>query len=342
MRLKQYLYEMSVTQALAVFGLDATIDPEELKKRHRELAMRHHPDKGGSLEMMKSVNAAYDVLKHQKAAIKTNRFDWDALHAQYRQMGAAIKMQILSKFQPDIFCKYFESVTGKEFDWSFRRVFPADTTKDPSYAGFEGDWRSQDGETIFSIHVSAYLVDMFRNTNIGHGDIDFTLTTEVFGFHDNRKVKMGKRDFNWTQDHDILKNPKKLFPEAKMKVILFGYGVKKAFKKRDMELFLIKKMNATFSGDYAYIPLSNTQNIKLTIYRNVFMRVPGWGINGIYVQHHRLTTGPYFTLSEDEEAAKFLESVQKKALQWSSEDDIVRVVTEMLKEKQRNIALGRE
>ena len=329
---------MTLDQAFIIFGLDHGADPIEIKKRYHALALQAHPDKGGSLEKMKDINAAMDVLKHTKTSLKTDRFDWEANRAKYRQMGAAIKMQILSKFQPDVFCKYFESVTGKSFDWSFRRVFPADTERDPSYAGFEGDWRSEDGNTIFSIYVSAYLVDMFRNTNIGHGDIDFTLTTDVFGFHDNRKVKMGKSSFNWSQDHDILKNPKKLFPEVKMrKVVLFGYGVKKAFRKRDMELFLIKKMNATFSGDYAYIPLSNTQNIKMMIYRSVFMRTPGWGINGIYVQMHRVTVGPYFTLSETEESAKFLESVQKRALQWSSEDDIVRVVTEMLKEKQQEI-----
>ena len=35
---------------------------EELKKQYRELAFRHHPDKGGSNEAMKAVNAEYDTL----------------------------------------------------------------------------------------------------------------------------------------------------------------------------------------------------------------------------------------------------------------------------------------
>ena len=35
---------------------------EDLKKQYRELAMKHHPDKGGSNEDMKKVNAEYDVL----------------------------------------------------------------------------------------------------------------------------------------------------------------------------------------------------------------------------------------------------------------------------------------
>jgi DnaJ-class molecular chaperone len=35
---------------------------EELKKQYRELAFRHHPDRGGSNEAMKAVNNEYDEL----------------------------------------------------------------------------------------------------------------------------------------------------------------------------------------------------------------------------------------------------------------------------------------
>ena len=35
---------------------------EELKKAYRELAKKHHPDKGGSTEEMQKVNAEYDRL----------------------------------------------------------------------------------------------------------------------------------------------------------------------------------------------------------------------------------------------------------------------------------------
>lgn len=38
----------------------ATID--ELKKAYRQLAFKHHPDRGGNGEKMKAVNAEYEVL----------------------------------------------------------------------------------------------------------------------------------------------------------------------------------------------------------------------------------------------------------------------------------------
>jgi DnaJ-class molecular chaperone len=36
---------------------------EEAKARYRELAMQHHPDKGGSVEVMKTINTEYAELK---------------------------------------------------------------------------------------------------------------------------------------------------------------------------------------------------------------------------------------------------------------------------------------
>jgi hypothetical protein len=54
---------MNMVQALSI------ICPEEktemgLKKAYRAACLKHHPDKGGSLEIMKLVNAAYDFLKN--------------------------------------------------------------------------------------------------------------------------------------------------------------------------------------------------------------------------------------------------------------------------------------
>ncbi len=53
---------MDLIQALSI------IDPQEksqegLKKAYRKACLKHHPDKGGNLEIMKLVNAAYDFLK---------------------------------------------------------------------------------------------------------------------------------------------------------------------------------------------------------------------------------------------------------------------------------------
>lgn len=53
---------MDLIQALSI--LNPTEKSEAgLKAAYKKAAVKHHPDKGGSLEVMKLVNAAYDYLK---------------------------------------------------------------------------------------------------------------------------------------------------------------------------------------------------------------------------------------------------------------------------------------
>lgn len=42
-----------------VLGVNRDAMPEEIKARFRELAKRHHPDNGGSADMMAEINNAY-------------------------------------------------------------------------------------------------------------------------------------------------------------------------------------------------------------------------------------------------------------------------------------------
>ena len=60
-------YSSDERKALAIFGLSSCTDPQEVKKRYKELAKAHHPDaNGGSTEAeerLKTINWAYAILK---------------------------------------------------------------------------------------------------------------------------------------------------------------------------------------------------------------------------------------------------------------------------------------
>ncbi|MDH5435430.1 MAG: DnaJ domain-containing protein [Gammaproteobacteria bacterium] len=48
--------------ALAKLGLEDPVDDITIKKRYRELAMQHHPDRGGEKEQLQIINEAVSIL----------------------------------------------------------------------------------------------------------------------------------------------------------------------------------------------------------------------------------------------------------------------------------------
>ncbi|MDD5241503.1 MAG: DNA-J related domain-containing protein [Sulfuricella sp.] len=51
------------TEALAALGLADPVDDASIKRRYRELAMEHHPDRGGEMEKLQTINAAMELLE---------------------------------------------------------------------------------------------------------------------------------------------------------------------------------------------------------------------------------------------------------------------------------------
>jgi len=54
-------------EALAALGLADPVDDPEIKRRYRELAMEHHPDRGGEMEKLQAINAAMGLLEPLRA-----------------------------------------------------------------------------------------------------------------------------------------------------------------------------------------------------------------------------------------------------------------------------------
>lgn len=77
MRLREIitLREMTYGQAAAILrqhGLDPTLHPNELKPAFRKAAMDLHPDRGGDLEAMQALNAAYDIVAKGAATSRSS------------------------------------------------------------------------------------------------------------------------------------------------------------------------------------------------------------------------------------------------------------------------------
>ena len=72
-RIDDFLIEMSASEAEQILGLSGRYSAAEVKSSYRKMSLKHHPDKGGSTEMMKKVNAAYEMLKKGSSSSRNSR-----------------------------------------------------------------------------------------------------------------------------------------------------------------------------------------------------------------------------------------------------------------------------
>ena len=91
-----------------ILGVSKTATPEELKAAYRALVKQHHPDLGGSPEMMKQINEAYDTLSDPQ---KRAAYDYEQTRPQfgqgfnneYRSSPFTFDEEIFSNFGNDFF-----------------------------------------------------------------------------------------------------------------------------------------------------------------------------------------------------------------------------------------------
>eukprot|EP01025_Chloroclados_australasicus_P030807 TRINITY_DN309_c0_g1_i1.p1 TRINITY_DN309_c0_g1~~TRINITY_DN309_c0_g1_i1.p1 ORF type:complete len:432 (-),score=76.90 TRINITY_DN309_c0_g1_i1:478-1773(-) len=62
-----------------LLGVDKNATEDELKRAHRKLALKHHPDKGGDAEKFQEINQAYDVLKDPEKRRIYDQYGEDAI-----------------------------------------------------------------------------------------------------------------------------------------------------------------------------------------------------------------------------------------------------------------------
>ncbi len=59
----RYIAQDNKCAALAVLDLEGCNEFAVIKKRYRQLAMQHHPDRGGDARQLANINDAYETLK---------------------------------------------------------------------------------------------------------------------------------------------------------------------------------------------------------------------------------------------------------------------------------------
>lgn len=57
------LANMSAEEAYSILGISSGASIDDIKSAYKAMALRSHPDRGGSEELMSKINQAYDLLK---------------------------------------------------------------------------------------------------------------------------------------------------------------------------------------------------------------------------------------------------------------------------------------
>lgn len=336
MNFKTFLFEMSSSEALSFFSLKSDATQDEIKNRFRELSKKHHPDLGGSEEMMKKVNDAYATLKKYKGSSSSSKFDWDKMYKEYRELGEAILKDLHSKFKKDLFISYFKEMTGEEIEFNMLREYPAKKDKNPSFAGFECEFFTKDKNTIFSFSISTTLSNIKHSSGLGSGDVDYQLIVTSSVLAHNKKHKLGKSEWKWTENHKVLSDPKQIFPTAKVAKIVVGATSMRKFSKRDMITVLVKKLGAyETSKDMFKIPLND--DFSYMIYRSTMMRVGIWGFNSHLYKGLGAVgrIGGFVSFEESEETANKFVELTKHLKKLDKAEQIIKAIEKFMNDNKR-------
>ena len=86
--------ESAIRKALETLGLPSLVTRGEIKKRYRQLARRHHPDRNaGDARKMEEINRAYETLMEYVENFRF-RFDEEEMAQQNPQSHHSDKFKI--------------------------------------------------------------------------------------------------------------------------------------------------------------------------------------------------------------------------------------------------------
>lgn len=263
----EFLIEMSVTDAMKLFGLnEVPSSKEELNKHFKKLALKHHPDLGGSEETMKMLNQAKELLdknlgKRVKSGKVVSEYDIQMEHVK------EVIRETLSRFDENLYKDYLDKAFGISFN--VKKEFN-------KYSNLVMEFSDKERDKVFELtfYVDSHKAynQMYNTKSInGVSDRTFDVGMYSFVFIDNKKQVLTKDRFMKVSDVKIFTDPTILLPKTKISKLSKG-EVRKNSKlaKRDFEALFKAKYNAEIDGrgqqTYYFIPVHNGEYI-ICIYR---------------------------------------------------------------------------
>jgi curved DNA-binding protein CbpA len=270
---------ISYEDAIKILGVSSG---DDVDKAYKKAALKHHPDRGGSDDMMKKVNQAYDLLK-KRGVRDTKSFD-----DRKREQEASHKKQLdkLKGILKDIEGKLKNSL--KKYEDHFKDYF---TLSKPElkiqlrgeknywytpFATIDVQLTNDDGSTWIKINAT---VNSEQGGGISYGDdVSYSIGYETLLYHNRKTHAIAKNTYKFGTSNALL-DPEMIFPKARLEKI-----VKKAPAKMSRKDFLaaiyseLRKYKPKEFNDSIYLQEPIKDDIHLFMYRSVFMRQAGWNL----------------------------------------------------------------
>jgi hypothetical protein len=325
---------MSSREAQSVLALPAGWSKGDLKSAFKSAALTHHPDRGGNVEQMAKVNAAYKVLQRITPANDKATSKADAARDHERRKAVVVS-SVNNLFDPQKYAEYFYKMTNKVFTSKVEDRFSG--TYD-NYFYKDVEWKSSDGETVFSLRLMVNLYDVKEVKSLGGSGgepaLAFSMYVEPTVLHDNRKSKMRKKNWDFSSKASTLVDPTKVFPKASIKRMMKGNDKKRKFSKRDMLVSLEKKLKAkiSYSGKdvWAAIPMGD---YTVHLYRMTFMGSAAWSSHSVSLKTGKWSKDTFKSkklamVGETEKLVVLLHGIQRK--KWSDGQTLADVVAKQM------------
>lgn len=279
----QLFENMNYPEALKVFGYKGgDFNGAQLKADYKKLALQFHPDRGGSTEKMKQVNAAYETLRNSGGSSGIERESNEERTDRVKMFGKTTLESVLQKFKPEAFVKYFEGIfPGDSFDYKTESTNISKMGPYSSFIQVQTEFFNKDRSTVIDFNVSVNFSSLFGVQALGQGGeygLSMILSTSIL--YNRRKLKLSPKNYSFEDNYSVLADPAQLFPADKF-ARSKKTDTKRKMSKRDVILTFEKELDARWDGkEWLRIPLG--PDFELLLYRMTFRGEASWGINGLY------------------------------------------------------------
>lgn len=303
------LEKLSPQEALKIFEIDEIPSFPELSSLYKKLVKMNHPDLGGSSEKMALINSAMDILEPLAKLGKTFKVERETPESRYDRYVTIFNLMdemFRKNFDPEKLLNYLSQFTDKELfiDVEYPTLKSFKSKYYYSYDDYNTTVQvsTESKDLVFYLEYQILPITQ-RQGSLGSDEDDFNpydvlyrtdIVTNIL--FENRKYKIGSKDWKFSVGAKTIIDFSEIFPPAKLKKILSVTSeTKRSFKKRDMELGLARLLPGDHSTDkdtYFVYPFGKDAKFYIPITRITMLKKATWTFRNI--QAINPDTGKYY------------------------------------------------